>query len=98
NEYSTIFRQMGISATDATGLLSQGLQAGARDTDVVADSLKEFVLITQGGGKEVDAAFAKIGLSGKEMQKAFTKGGPEAKAALDKVFDGLRSVGSESDR
>ncbi|MFK0069759.1 phage tail tape measure protein [Streptomyces sp. NPDC091046] len=98
NEYSTIFRQMGISATDATGLLSQGLQAGARDTDVVADALKEFVLITQGGGKEVDAAFAKIGLSGKEMQQAFTKGGPEAKAALDKVFDGLRSVGSESER
>ncbi|MBZ6258124.1 phage tail tape measure protein [Streptomyces olivaceus] len=98
NEYSTIFRQMGISATDATGLLSQGLQAGARDTDVVADALKEFVLITQGGGKEVDAAFAKIGLSGKEMQEAFTKGGPEAKAALDKVFDGLRGVGSESER
>ncbi|MGC0427608.1 phage-related minor tail protein [Streptomyces sp. SAI-195] len=98
NEYSTIFRQLGVSATDATGLLSQGLKAGARDTDVVADALKEFVLITQGGGKEVDAAFAKIGLSGKEMQQAFTKGGPEAKAALDKVFDGLRSVGSESDR
>lgn len=98
NEYSTIFRQMGIDAADATGLLSQGLQAGARDTDVVADALKEFVLITQGGGKEVDAAFAKIGLSGKAMQEAFSKGGPEAKAALDKVFDGLRNVGSESDR
>jgi phage-related minor tail protein len=98
NEYSTQFRQLGIDATTATGLMSQGLQAGARDTDVVADALKEFVLITQGGGKEVDAAFAKIGLSGKEMQAAFTKGGPEAKAALDKVFDGLRGVGNESDR
>lgn len=92
NEYSTIFRQMGIDATDATGLLSQGLQAGARDTDVVADALKEFVLITQGGGKEVDAAFKEIKLSGDEMQKAFTKGGPEARAALDKVFDGMRNL------
>ncbi|MFE1071001.1 phage tail tape measure protein [Streptomyces sp. NPDC058783] len=98
NEYSTIFRQMGISATDATGLLSQGLQAGARDTDVVADALKEFVLITQGGGKEVDAAFAKIKLSGSEMQQAFTEGGPKAKAALDKVFDGLRQLKDPAER
>ncbi|MBP8532352.1 phage tail tape measure protein [Streptomyces sp. MK37H] len=98
NEYSTIFRQMGISATDATGLLSQGMKAGARDTDVVADSLKEFVLITQGGGKDVDAAFKKIGLSGKDMQAAFTKGGPAAKRALDQVFDGMRKVKSPTDR
>ncbi|MFF8095682.1 phage tail tape measure protein [Streptomyces sp. NPDC016675] len=92
NEYSTIFRQMGISATDATGLLSQGMKAGARDTDVVADSLKEFVLLTQEGGKDVDAAFAQIGLSGADMQKAFTEGGPKAREALDKVFDGLRNM------
>jgi hypothetical protein len=98
NEYSTIFRQMGISAQDATGLMSQGLKAGARDTDVVADALKEFVLITQAGGEEVDAAFSKIGLSGKEMQAAFTKGGPEAKAALDKVFDGLRQIKDPAER
>ena len=98
NEYSTIFRQMGISAADATGIMAQGMKAGARDTDVVADSLKEFVLITQSGGKQVDAAFSKIGLSGKEMQTAFTKGGPEAKAALDKVFDGLRQIKDPADR
>ncbi|MEU0332236.1 phage tail tape measure protein [Streptomyces sp. NPDC006193] len=98
NEYSTIFRQMGIDATQATGLLSQGMKAGARDTDVVADSLKEFVLITQGGGKEVNAAFKKIGLSGKEMQSAFSKGGPGAAKALDKVFDRLRAVKDPADR
>ncbi|WP_432164860.1 phage tail tape measure protein [Streptomyces sp. bgisy031] len=98
NEYSTIFRQMGLSATDATGLLSQGMKAGARDTDVVADSLKEFVLITQGGGAKVDDAFKKIGLSGKEMQAAFVKGGPEARAALDKVFGGLSKMKDGTDK
>nr|WP_240981173.1 phage tail tape measure protein [Streptomyces sp. N502] len=98
NEYSTIFRQMGIDVTQATGLLSQGMKAGARDTDVIADSLKEFVLITQGGGEEVDEAFKKIGLSGKEMQKAFVEGGPQARSALDKVFDGLRGMKNETDR
>jgi phage-related minor tail protein len=98
NEYSTIFRQMGLDATTTTGLLSQGMKAGARDTDVVADALKEFTLITQGGGKEVDAAFKKIGLSGKEMQAAFAKGGPEAKKGLDKVFDGLRRIKDPAER
>ncbi|MGY0023760.1 phage tail tape measure protein [Streptomyces sp. YJ-C3] len=98
NEYSTIFRQMGLDGADAMGLLSQGMQAGARDTDVVADALKEFVLITQGGGDKVDEAFRKIGLSGKEMQAAFVKGGPEARAALDKVFEGLSKMKDGTDK
>lgn len=90
NEYSTQFRQMGLDATTATGLLSQGMKAGARDTDVVADALKEFVLIAQGG--KVDAAFKAIGLNGKEMQRTFVEGGPPARKALDQVFDGLRKI------
>ena len=98
NEYSTVFRNLGLDATTATGLMSQGLKAGARDTDIVADSLKEFLLIVQGGGAKVDEAFASIGLNGKEMQAAFAEGGPKASAALDKVFDALRGVGSESER
>lgn len=98
NEYSTIFRQMGLSAADATGIMAQGMAAGARDTDVVADSLKEFVLIAQGGGKQVDAAFKSIGLNGKEMQEAFTKGGPKSKEALDQVFDALRKVKDPAER
>ncbi len=98
NEYSTIFRQLGISAGDATGILAQGMAAGARDTDIVADSLKELVLITQGGGKKVDEAYKKIGLSGKDMATAFSKGGPEAKRGLDQVFDGLRKVKDPADR
>ncbi|WP_158697895.1 phage tail tape measure protein [Streptomyces prunicolor] len=98
NEYSTQFRQMGLSAADATGLLSQGMKAGARDTDVVADSLKEFTLIAQGGGAKVDAAFKNVGLNGKDMQKVFVQGGPKAKKALDQVFDGLRAIKDPAER
>jgi phage-related minor tail protein len=98
NEYSTIFRQMGLDATTATGLLSQGMQAGARDTDVVADSLKEFVLITQAGEKAAMDAFKSIHLDGKEMQQAFIEGGPKAREALDRVFDGLRGLKDPAER
>lgn len=98
NEYSTQFRQLGLTAEDALGIMSQGLKAGARDTDVVADSLKEFVLIAQAGGEDVDAAFSAIGLSGAEMQRVFSKGGPKAREALDKVFDGLRRIKDPAER
>ncbi|RMB83644.1 phage tail tape measure protein [Streptomyces shenzhenensis] len=98
NEYSTIFRNLGLDATTATGLMSQGLKAGARDTDVVADSLKEFLLTVQGGGPDVDAAFKSIGLNGKEMQAAFTEGGPKASAALDKVFTAMRKIKDPAER
>ncbi|AMW11607.1 hypothetical protein A4E84_20180 [Streptomyces qaidamensis] len=98
NEYSTIFRNLGLDVTTTTGLLTQGMAAGARDTDVVADALKELTLITQGGGKAVDEAFGKIGLSGKKMQSAFSEGGPAARKALDEIFDRLRKVKDPADR
>lgn len=47
-EYSTQFRQAGITAAEAAGLMVQGLQHGARDADVVADSIKEMLLQSQG--------------------------------------------------
>ncbi|MGW7498582.1 phage tail tape measure protein [Streptomyces luteogriseus] len=98
NEYSTIFRNLGLDVTTTTGLLTQGMAAGARDTDVVADALKELTLITQGGGKAVDEAFGTIGLSGKKMQAAFSEGGPAARKALDEIFDRLRKVKDPADR
>ncbi|MFF9284872.1 phage tail tape measure protein [Streptomyces griseosporeus] len=98
NEYSTVFRQMGIDATTATGLLSQGMAAGARDTDVVADALKEFTLITQDGKQAAMDAFKSIGLDGKEMQRAFIEGGPKARTALDQVFDRLRAMKDPTER
>ncbi|MFI9824409.1 phage tail tape measure protein [Streptomyces sp. NPDC052013] len=98
NEYSTIFRQLGINANEATGLLSQGMKAGARDTDVVADALKEFTLITQAGGEDVEAAFKKIGMSGKDMQEVLAEGGEPARRALDMMFDRLRAVKNPADR
>jgi phage-related minor tail protein len=42
NEYSTIFAQAGFSAQEMFGILESGLNAGARNFDVVADAVKEF--------------------------------------------------------
>lgn len=92
NEYSTLFRDLGISGEAATGLLVQGLGAGARDADKVADALKEFAIRGQDASTLSAEGFELIGLNAKEMTKQVASGGPKAAAALDKVLDRLRET------
>jgi hypothetical protein len=91
-EYSTIFRDIGLSGQQATGLLSQGLQAGARDADTVADALKEFAIRGQDASEASAAGFAAIGLNAEEMTAKVAAGGPAASEALGQVLDGLRGI------
>ncbi|QNE74000.1 hypothetical protein F0344_04745 [Streptomyces finlayi] len=98
NEYGVQFKGLGLEGKQAMGLISQGLQAGARDGDLVADSLKEFGLIVRAGGEDVDAAYKKMGLSGKDMTKAIAEGGPAAAQALDQTLDKLRAVKDPAER
>lgn len=96
NEYSTIFRDLGLSAQDALSLLSQGLRAGARDSDTVADALKELDIRV----KDLSAkdALKELGLDANKMAQAFAKGGPKAREALDKILDALRKVEDPAER
>ncbi|MGH3521312.1 MAG: phage tail tape measure protein [Mycobacterium sp.] len=91
-EYSTQFRQLGLTGPQALGLLSQGLKGGARDADVVADSLKEFGLIAASGSKAAAAGFKALGLDAKKMTSDVAKGGPTASAALQTVLTRLRAM------
>ncbi|WP_445524807.1 phage tail tape measure protein [Streptomyces cyslabdanicus] len=92
NEYSVIFQRLGIDAKTATGMMSQGLKAGARDTDVVADALKEFVIEGVAGSDKIVNGFKAIGLNSDTMIKKLSKGGPEATEALQKTLDTLRKM------
>ncbi|MFE7116662.1 phage tail tape measure protein [Streptomyces sp. NPDC057654] len=91
-EYPTEFRQLGLDAKTSMGLLSQGLKGGARDADVVADSLKEFTLQAQGMSDTTAQAYKDLGLSGEKMQAVFQKGGPAARKAFEEVIEKLRAV------
>jgi phage-related minor tail protein len=91
-EYSTQFRELGLSGADAMGLMSQGLKAGARDADTVADAIKEFAIRSKDGSTSSAEAFKAIGLDAKTMTDIFAKGGPNAKAALDDVIDRLKAM------
>jgi TP901 family phage tail tape measure protein len=92
NEYGTQFRQLGLSGADAMGLLAQGVKGGARDADIVADSLKEFAIRAQDGSKTTEDGFHAMGLSADRMAASIAKGGPEAAAALDETLDKLREI------
>lgn len=92
SEYSTQFRKLGLSGVQAMGLMTQGVKAGARDLDTVADALKEFAIRVADGSTTSADGFKAIGLNAKQMTAIFAKGGPEAAAALDLVLDRVRGL------
>ncbi|MGW8884745.1 phage tail tape measure protein [Streptomyces sp. NPDC055749] len=92
NEYSTKFRDLGLSAADAMGLMSQGLQAGARDTDTVADALKEFQIRATDGSKASADAYKAIGLNAADMTSKIAGGGAGAREGLQQVLDGIKAI------
>lgn len=91
-EYSTQFRNMGLSGEQAMGVISQGMQAGARDADVVADAIKEFSIEAVAGSDKVAGGFEELGLNSDKMFAMIGKGGESAATALDLTLDTLREV------
>lgn len=98
NEYSTIFRSLGLDVKTTTGLIAQGMQAGARDTDTVADALKEFQIRATDGSTASADAFKLLGLNAKESTAQFAKGGKGAAKGLQDVLDRLRKMKDPVDR
>ncbi|WP_216588596.1 phage tail tape measure protein [Streptomyces brasiliscabiei] len=98
NEYSTIFRAMGLDGKTAMGLIRQGMLAGARDTDIVADSVKEFTIEAVAGGDRVRQGFKSLKLDADDMVARFAKGGPTAAKAFDTVLDKLRAIKDPAER
>ena len=92
NEYGTQFRKLGIDGSTAMGLIQQGLQGGARDADIVADSLKEFSIRAQDGSKTTAEGFAAIGLNSEEMGQKIGAGGDSASGALTETLNALRAI------
>lgn len=92
SEYSTQFREVGLSGAQSMGLLVQGLRAGARDADVVADSIKEFTLRMKDGATEAAGGFKMLGLNGAEMMAKFAKGGPAANEVFTTMLQRLNAI------
>lgn len=92
DEYSTQFRALGLSGADAIGLLNQMVGAGARNTDVAADALKELAIRAQDGSDATRNAFGTMGLNAAEMAGKISQGGDAARTAFDQILDRIRSI------
>ena len=92
SEYSPQFAKLGISGTQALGILQDGLKAGARDTDTIADAFKEFSLRSIDGSKLTAEGFKAAGLDAKLMASEIAKGGPAAAGATQQTLEGLLAI------
>ncbi|WP_255772395.1 phage tail tape measure protein [Mycobacteroides abscessus] len=91
-EYSTQFRKLGLTGSETMTLLKQGIEGGARDTDKVADSLKEFSIRAVDGSKSTKEGFEALGFNADEMGRRFSAGGEQAHQAFAAVLTGLRNL------
>ena len=92
NEYSTQFRKLGLDGGQVLTLLSQGMEGGARDTDKVADSLKEFAIRAVDGSKTTREGFQALGFDADDMGRRFAEGGESSKVALGAVLTALQDI------
>lgn len=91
-EYTTQFRKLGLEGSDALGLIQQGLQGGARDSDKVADSLKEFSIRAVDGSALTAEGFAALGFQADDMAARFLAGGDSARTAFGATLTAIRSL------
>lgn len=91
-EYTTQFRKLGLDGNDALGLIQQGLQGAARDSDVVADSMKEFSIRAVDGSKLTAEGFAAIGFQADDMAARFLAGGDSARGAFDATLQAIKGL------
>ncbi|MFH9957307.1 phage tail tape measure protein [Streptomyces roseolus] len=82
----------GFTGQQATGLIVQGLAAGAESAESVTGLFEELVGNVSAGGDDLAETFKELGLNGEQMAKDLTSGGPAANAALDKLLDSIRAL------
>lgn len=93
NEYSTKFRDVGISGPKAFGLISQAIKAGARDADTAADAIKEFAIRSRtAADPNTIAGFTALNLNVGETARVFARGGPAADKMFSTVITRLKAM------
>ncbi|WP_308192970.1 phage tail tape measure protein [Mycobacterium sp. PSTR-4-N] len=91
-EYGTAWQAVGLTGADAMGLIDQMWQAGIRNTDVAADSLKELSINLTDGSKTTADTMTALGFNAEDMMNRFAQGGPVARDAFGEVLTALRNI------
>ena len=91
-EYPALFSKLGLSGEEALGLVNQGMRAGARNSDLAADALKEFQIRATDASEASAEGFQAIGLNAEEMTSKIASGGEGAREGLGEVLEALREM------
>lgn len=91
-EYSADLSSLGLSGPQALGMLSAALDAGARNTDLAVDALRELSITAVDGSKLTAEGFALAGLNAGEMSRRIAEGGPTAAAATSEIIRAVTSI------
>lgn len=91
-EYPSLFQRLGLSGEEAFGLVSQSMKAGARNSDLAADALKEFQIRATDASVLSASSFESLGLNAEEMTAKIARGGQEARDGLAEVLTKLRET------
>lgn len=97
-EYAGYFEMLGMTGNQALGVIRQGLQGGARDTDFIADAFKEFGILAIENTDSAKQAIKDLGMNAKTTQKALRDGGPAAAEATQTIIEKLKQVKDEAKR
>lgn len=92
NEYPALFARLGLDGGTALGLINQGMAAGARNSDLVADALKEFQIRATDGSTTSAEGFKALGLNAEAATAQIAAGGAGASQGLADVLAGLRNM------
>lgn len=92
NKYGAYFKTMGFSADQMFNTFGLGTKLGASGLDTVGVAMKEFSINSTSGSKDSVAAFKALNMDAKSMTQVFSKGGPEAQAAFNKVATSLAAI------
>lgn len=85
-------KTFGFTGQQATGLIVQGMNAGAESADSVVGLFEELVGNVAAGGDDLAQTFKDLGLDAKQMSIDLTSGGPAANKALDTLLDSIRNL------
>lgn len=98
HEYSGDFDRLGFSADQVLSMLNAGLEAGAYNTDVIADGFREMGIRLLEGGDAVTEAFGTMGMNFDAIQASVAAGDETWGDYTENIVEGLLSIESEVER
>lgn len=94
NEYSGVVSAAGIEMDTFANIMVNGAKAGARNYDVVADTLKEFNILAKTGSDDTRAAFQALGMDADKVAADLAAGGERGEQAY---YDTMKALSQLDD-